>query len=88
VDNIRTQLLEQGLKTNLFWLNDDLAETVPLIPTSAQTGEGISDLLRIFACLTQERVTVRLFRPLLRPHQISGIINVFELLAMHNLGCD
>mmetsp|Transcript_20985 Transcript_20985/g.21659 ORF Transcript_20985/g.21659 Transcript_20985/m.21659 type:complete len:621 (-) Transcript_20985:42-1904(-) len=52
-----TQLMEQGLNASLYWKNDDLAHTVSLVPTSAHTGEGIPDLLRMLITLTQERLT-------------------------------
>ena len=50
--------MEQGLNASLYWKNDDLAHTVSLVPTSAHTGEGIPDLLRMLITLTQERLTV------------------------------
>lgn len=50
--------MEQGLNASLYWQNDDLAHTVSLVPTSAHTGEGIPDLLRMLITLTQERLTV------------------------------
>jgi translation initiation factor IF-2 len=55
--------MEQGLNANLYWQNDDLAHTVSLVPTSAHTGEGIPDLLRMLITLTQERLTVRVHQP-------------------------
>ena len=51
-----TQLMEQGLNAKLYWKNDDLAHTVSLVPTSAHTGEGIPDLLRMLITLTQTRL--------------------------------
>jgi translation initiation factor 5B len=51
-----TQLMEQGLNANLYWKNDDLAHTVSLVPTSAHTGEGIPDLLKMLITLTQTRL--------------------------------
>jgi translation initiation factor 5B len=41
----------------VFRDNDDLAHTVSLVPTSAITGEGVPDLLRMLITLTQERLT-------------------------------
>ena len=63
-----TQLMEQGLNASLYWQNDDLAHTVSLVPTSAHTGEGIPDLLRMLITLTQERLTVN-SSDNLSPHQ-------------------
>jgi translation initiation factor 5B len=50
------QLNEQGLNAKLYWENDDLAHTVSLVPTSAISGEGIPDLLKMVITLTQERL--------------------------------
>lgn len=55
-ERIRGQLMEQGLNASLYWENTDLARTVSLVPTSAITGEGIPDLLRMIITLTQERL--------------------------------
>ena len=54
------QLMELGLNSKLYWENDDLAHTVSLVPTSAVTGEGVPDLLRMLITLTQERLTQKL----------------------------
>lgn len=51
-----TQLMEQGLNASLYWKNDDVAHTVSLVPTSAHTGEGIPDLLKMLITLTQTRL--------------------------------
>ncbi|RYG69606.1 translation initiation factor IF-2, partial [archaeon] len=58
--NIITQLMEQGLNARLYWENDDLSHTVSLVPTSAISGEGVPDLLRMVITLTQERLTDQL----------------------------
>lgn len=54
------QLMEQGLNAKLYWENDDLAHTVSVVPTSAVTGEGVPDLLKMVITLTQERLTEQL----------------------------
>ena len=59
--------MEQGLNASLYWKNDDLAHTVSLVPTSAHTGEGIPDLLRMLITLTQERLTVNELLLILSP---------------------
>jgi translation initiation factor 5B len=53
---IIVQLMEQGLNASLYWENTDLSHTVSLVPTSALTGEGIPDLLKMIITLTQERM--------------------------------
>ena len=54
------QLNEQGLNAKLYWENDDLAHTVSLVPTSAHSGEGVPDLLKMIITLTQERLQEQL----------------------------
>lgn len=54
------QLMEQGLNAKLYWENDDLAHTVSLVPTSAVSGKGVPDLLKMVITLTQTRLTEQL----------------------------
>ena len=49
-----TQLMEQGLNAALYWKNDDVEETISLVPTSALCGDGIPDLLRMLIVYSQE----------------------------------
>jgi len=42
----------QALNSELYWKNDDLGKTVSLVPTSAITGEGVSDILLLLIKLT------------------------------------
>ncbi|KAL6231618.1 hypothetical protein BDW75DRAFT_219722 [Aspergillus navahoensis] len=55
----RTKLLfaEQGFNSELFYENKSMARNVSLVPTSAHTGEGIPDMLKLLTTLTQERMT-------------------------------
>ncbi|PLB55191.1 hypothetical protein P170DRAFT_452658 [Aspergillus steynii IBT 23096] len=55
----RTKLLfaEQGFNSEVFYENKSMARNVSLVPTSAHTGEGIPDMLRLLTTLTQERMT-------------------------------
>jgi translation initiation factor 5B len=48
---------EQGLNATLSYENKNFSKYVSLCPTSAHTGEGIPDLLRLLVKLTQERMT-------------------------------
>jgi len=48
---------EQGFNSELFYENKNLAKNVSLVPTSAHTGEGIPDMLKLIIKLTQERMT-------------------------------
>ncbi|PYI00153.1 hypothetical protein BO71DRAFT_393771 [Aspergillus ellipticus CBS 707.79] len=55
----RTKLLfaEQGFNSELFYENKSMARNVSLVPTSAHTGEGIPDMLKLLTTLSQERMT-------------------------------
>ncbi|KAF5860732.1 Translation Initiation Factor 5B [Aspergillus alliaceus] len=55
----RTKLLfaEQGFNAELYCENKSMARNVSLVPTSAHTGEGIPDMLKLLTTLTQERMT-------------------------------
>ncbi|KAK1244749.1 hypothetical protein MKX08_004378 [Trichoderma sp. CBMAI-0020] len=47
---------EQGFNSELFYQNKSMAKFVSLVPTSAHTGEGIPDMLKLILQLTQERM--------------------------------
>lgn len=47
---------EQGFNAELFYQNKSMAKYVSLVPTSAHTGEGIPDMLKLIVQLTQERM--------------------------------
>ncbi|KEF57538.1 translation initiation factor 5B [Exophiala aquamarina CBS 119918] len=51
---------EQGFNAELFYENKDMRRFVSLVPTSAHTGEGIPDMLKLLVSLTQERMTTSL----------------------------
>lgn len=48
---------EQGFNAELFYENPSMSKNVSLVPTSAHTGEGIPDMLKLIIQLTQERMT-------------------------------
>lgn len=54
----RTKLAfaEQGFNAELFYENKNMAKYVSLVPTSAHTGEGVPDMLKLLCRLTQERM--------------------------------
>jgi translation initiation factor 5B len=58
--HVLTQLMEQGLNAALYWENDDPAHTISLVPTSAISGEGVPDLIRLLIVLMQTRLTQQL----------------------------
>ncbi|ORY18555.1 hypothetical protein BCR34DRAFT_596143 [Clohesyomyces aquaticus] len=56
-DFVHTQLQEQGFNSEIFYQNKNMARYVSVVPTSAHTGEGIPDMLKLIVKLTQERMT-------------------------------
>ncbi len=56
----KVAIAEQGLNCELFYENKNMAKNVSIVPTSAHTGEGIPDLLKLLVSLTQDRLTDRL----------------------------
>ena len=51
---------EQGLNAELFYENTNMSKFVSLVPTSAHTGEGIPDMIKLLVTLTQERMAGKL----------------------------
>ncbi|KIN08402.1 hypothetical protein OIDMADRAFT_152671 [Oidiodendron maius Zn] len=47
---------EQGFNSEVFYENKSMAKFVSMVPTSAHTGEGIPDMLKLIIQLTQERM--------------------------------
>jgi translation initiation factor 5B len=47
---------EQGFNSELYYENKSMSKFVSLVPTSAHTGEGIPDMLKLIVQLTQERM--------------------------------
>lgn len=60
VNDTKLAFAEQGFNSELFWENKSMARNVSLVPTSAHTGEGVPDLLKLLVTLTQERMTNKL----------------------------
>jgi len=60
VEDTKLAFAEQGFNSELFYENKSLAKNVSLVPTSAHTGEGIPDMLKLLVSLTQERMTNKL----------------------------
>lgn len=60
VDKTKLAFAEQGFNAELYYENKSMAKNVSLVPTSAHTGEGIPDMLKLLVTLTQERMTNKL----------------------------
>lgn len=56
LSDTKLALSEQGFNSELFYENKSMAKIVSLVPTSAHTGEGIPDMLKLIVQLTQERM--------------------------------
>lgn len=52
--------MTRGLNAALYWENDDTKNTISLVPTSAVTGEGLSDLLGLLIKLSQDHLSKKL----------------------------
>ncbi|KAL4922731.1 hypothetical protein BDW62DRAFT_171649 [Aspergillus aurantiobrunneus] len=57
LDQTKLLFAEQGFNSELFYENKSMARNVSLVPTSAHTGEGVPDMLKLLTTLTQERMT-------------------------------
>ncbi|KAK3044000.1 hypothetical protein LTS18_002442, partial [Coniosporium uncinatum] len=60
LEETKVAFAEQGFNSELYYENKSMAKYVSLVPTSAHTGEGIPDMLKLIAQLTQERMTGKL----------------------------
>lgn len=56
VEQTKVAFAEEGFNAELFYENKDMRRYVSLVPTSAHTGEGIPDMLKLLVSLTQERM--------------------------------
>ena len=60
----KIQLQEQGVNSNLYWeMGDDdwvSSDFIPLVPTSAVTGEGVQDVLLLLCQIGQRKLTEQL----------------------------
>ncbi|KAI0478993.1 hypothetical protein GGR56DRAFT_355254 [Xylariaceae sp. FL0804] len=56
LDQTKLAFSEQGFNAELYYENKSMARFVSLVPTSAHTGEGIPDMLKLIVQLTQERM--------------------------------
>lgn len=56
LEKTKLAFAEQGFNSEVFYENKSMARYVSLVPTSAHTGEGIPDMLKLIVQLTQERM--------------------------------
>ena len=60
LEKTKVAFAEQGFNAELYYENKSLTKNVSLVPTSAHTGEGIPDMLKLLVTLTQERMQNKL----------------------------
>jgi len=60
LEKTKLAFAEKGFNSEVFYENKSMARNVSLVPTSAHTGEGIPDMLKLLVQLTQERMTNQL----------------------------
>lgn len=60
LEAIKVAFAEKGFNSELYFENKSLARNVSIVPTSAVTGEGIPDILKLLVQLTQDRLTSNL----------------------------
>lgn len=60
LEKTKLAFAEKGFNSELYYENKSMAKNVSLVPTSAHTGEGIPDMLKLLVTLTQERMTSKL----------------------------
>jgi translation initiation factor aIF-2/yIF-2 len=77
---VKTAFAEQGINATLYWENNNYDEYVSLVPTSAITGEGISDLLALVTGLSQRMLAPRITRK----EELRS--TVLEVKAVEGLG--
>ncbi|KAM0358487.1 hypothetical protein ACHAP4_004462 [Fusarium culmorum] len=56
LEKTKVAFAEQGFNSELFYENKSMSKYVSLVPTSAHTGEGVPDMLKLICELTQERM--------------------------------
>ena len=57
LEKTKVAFAEQGFNSELYYENKSMAKNVSLVPTSAHTGEGIPDMLKLLTNLSQDRMT-------------------------------
>ena len=63
-------MLAQGLNVALFWEKVDFSDYVPLIPTSAITGDGMGDLIALLV----EYSSTKLIKELMLSMEIEAMV--------------
>ena len=91
--NAKVQLQEQGVNSNIYWEmgKEDWSNSdfVPLVPTSAVTGEGVQDVLMLLAQMSQRKIREQLMwhanlqATVLEVKQIDGLGMTVDVLVVN-----
>lgn len=89
----KIQLQEQGVNSNLYWeMGDDdwtNSDFIPLVPTSAITGEGVQDVLMLLCQMAQKKLVdslmwhANLQCTVLEVKQIDGLGMTVDVLVVN-----
>jgi translation initiation factor 5B len=89
----KVQLQEKGVNSNIYWeMGDDdwrNSDFIPLVPTSAITGEGVQDILLLLCQMAQVRLTEQLMWhanlqcTVLEVKQIDGLGMTVDVLVVN-----
>ncbi len=92
-ESAKLQLAEQGVNSNIYWeMGDDDWENsdfVPLIPTSAVSGEGVQDVLMLLCQIAQRKIWRQLMWhanlqcTVLEVKQIDGLGMTVDVLVVN-----
>lgn len=92
LEKTKLAFAEQGFNSELFFENKSLARNVSLVPTSAHTGEGIPDMLKLLVSLTQERMANQLMYlsdyvecTVLEVKQIEGLGTTIDVVLSNGI---
>lgn len=92
LEKTKVAFAEQGFNSELFYENKSLAKNVSLVPTSAHTGEGIPDMIKLLVSLTQERMAGQLMYlsdlvecTVLEVKQIEGLGTTIDVILSNGV---
>lgn len=80
LSKIKVELAEEGLNSELYFQNRNMAKYVLIVPTLAVTGEGVPDLLWLLLELTQKRMSKQLM------YLLSVEATILEVKVIEGLG--
>lgn len=92
LEKTKVAFAEQGFNSELYYDNKSMARNVSLVPTSAHTGEGIPDMIKLLITLTQERMAGQLMYlsdlvecTVLEVKQIEGLGTTIDVILSNGV---